>query len=172
MQFANLPGSPFITAVTGADTGIMLYQWATMQAGYDRYNQLLSTYNSQLAAYNTAVTTENKRATDFFRSIFEQQVKIPQRPCPPSQPPAWVGGKIDWWVPGMSINLMNETAIKGGYGILMQAISLTPSLLSGFQTATPDTTVATPVPAPGHVFGVFGQGDFTNPKDGVAFAYR
>ena len=94
------------------------------------------------------------------------------RPYPPTQPPAWVGGKIDWWVANSNPQTINDTSKAAGYGVLIQMTTPNPSLASGWLAATPDSTAATPVAAPGHVFGVNGQGDITQPRDGVAFAYR
>jgi len=68
-----------------------------------------------------------------------------------------------------------STAQYGVFSRLDATAEPKPSLQSGWLAATPNDSTANsavPVPAPGHVFGLRGQGNATNPADGIAFAYR
>jgi len=38
---------------------------------------------------------ETARKNDFFKAMFEPEIKLPERPCPPTPPPKWEGPFMD-----------------------------------------------------------------------------
>jgi hypothetical protein len=172
VAYANLAGSPYTDTQVTYDSGILLRDLDAASSFNTAYNTAASTYNTSRTAYNTALTNEKTRAADFFKSIFEAPVKIPSRPCGPSQPAAWGGPTIDWWVANNAFATINATGKAAQYGVFSNLSLTTPSLQSGWLAATPDNTATTPVAAPGHTFGVRGQGNATNAVAGTAWANR
>jgi hypothetical protein len=170
--WANLAGSPFSTTQVTYNSGLLMRDLEAVWANNAAYNTAASSYNTNRDAYNTALSNEKARAADFFKSIFEAPVKIPSRPCGPSQPAAWVGPTIDWTVTDNSLTNSNSTAKENQYGVFDNLALTTPSLQSGWLAATPDNTATPPVAAPGHTFGVRGQGNATNAVAGSAWANR
>jgi len=174
VAYANYEGSPFLTTTVNYDSGALLRAIDAGNAANAAYTTLLNTYNTSKDSYNTALANEKTRAGDFFKSIFEAPVKIPTRPCPPTQPAAWTGPNIDWWVANAAIASVNSTVLanNGQWGVFSKMSVTTPSLQSGWLAATPDNTATPVVAAPGHTFGLRGQGNATNAMAGTAFAYR
>lgn len=118
------------------------------------------------------VRLEAERNNDYINMIFKEKYAIPSRPCEPNpQPGAYVGPKIDWWVTDNLVASMNATSRAAGYGILNRMPMTRPTLNSGFLLASPNKP---PADTPdylysGHVFGLYGQGTATMPRNGTAF---
>jgi hypothetical protein len=170
--YRNAAGTPFKGQKLSVNSAVLLADFASTNAAYASFNTKASEYNTLRTAYNSALSTEKARAADFFKSIFESPTKIPARPCGPSQPAAWNGPKIDWWVTNNAIASVNATSQDAMYGVFDNYSLAQRSLQSGFIAATPDSSATTPVAAPGHTFGVRGQGDATNAVAGSAWANR
>ena len=100
--------------------------------------------------------------------IFEATVQVPDRPCPPTQPPDFRGPKLDWTVTkvmssyttaekqsGMArLNSIREVASQTVY---------TDTLKTGFVQASLDTTTPYTATNVGHLFGRMGVGTITTP---------
>jgi len=175
--YAPSTGSPYLgVTTTSVDSKVLMNQLNAKIAENTTYNSAKSTYDTDRTAYNTALSNEKTRAADFFKSIFEAPITIPTRPCQPTQPTAWSGPTIDWDVAGAAIGTVNETGKLASYGVITRAAlsGVNVSLNSGFLAATADTTSATTAlnAGSGHTFGLLGQGDATNPADGMAWANR
>jgi len=61
----------------------------------DSYNSAKSSYDGLKNTYETALDGETARKADFFKSMFEPVIAIPERPCPPTRPAAFVGPNVD-----------------------------------------------------------------------------
>jgi hypothetical protein len=137
------------------------------------YASSKTTYDALKTTYNSAITVEKARQADIIKLAFEVYAVVPERPCPPDQPAAYSGPRIDWWVTANALASLNSTVTAAMYGTLTNmAVTATPSLNAGFVQATPDTTsTATSVLTwAGHTFGLNGQGIATMPADGTAFS--
>jgi hypothetical protein len=133
-------------------------------AEYNSYLSDLSAYNTLRTAYNDANTIYKAQQADWYKNTFESPVAVPTRPCAVSQPVAWTGPVIDWWVTDNLIANVNATGKANMYGVLDRLALTKPSLNSGFLAPTPDSTATPPVPLnAGHVFGLWGQGEPTMP---------
>jgi hypothetical protein len=170
--YRNAPGTPFLGQKLTVNSAVLLSHIDATNAEYASFNTRAGEYNTLRTAYNSALSTEKARAADFFKSIFESPTKIPARPCGPSQPAAWMGPQIDWWVTNNAIGSINDTFQGKMYGVFDNYAITTPSLQSGWLAATPDNSITAPVAAPGHTFGVRGQGNATNAVAGSAWANR
>jgi hypothetical protein len=151
---------------------VLLDMFAAKTTENSVYASAKTTYDALAATYNTAIDTEKARQADIIKLAFEAYAVVPERPCPPEQPAAYTGPKIDWWVTSNLLASVNTTTIAAGYGTLdNMAVTATPSLNAGFVQATPDTTSTTTsvVTWAGHTFGLNGQGAATMPADGIAF---
>lgn len=69
----------------------LMNNYASLQSVYSSFDSDASAYNTLKTAYNDANKAEKDRDADFGKWLFEPVTKIPQRPCKPSQPPAWWG---------------------------------------------------------------------------------
>lgn len=88
---AQLPGSDSVfTSANQQQTldNLQAQQWA----GYgdkvnSEYNSQKSSYENKKNSYNNALKQEKARKNDIFKSLFEKEVTVPERPQPPQQPP-------------------------------------------------------------------------------------
>lgn len=155
------------------DTGVLVNDWMMINSQWAGYNTALAASNTAVGAYNTAIAAEKTRVGDFFKAIFEAPVKIPARPCPPTQPAAYSGPMI-WG------NLTGLTAAAGApqtlemnakAGYLSNAVSGQLKSTSGFVQVSTDSAVfnATTLAISGHTFGLYGQGASTMPGTANAF---
>ena len=144
------------------------------------YDTARNSYNSAKDNYNTQVAAEKARAADFFKSIFEAPVEIPNRPSQPQAPPTWTGPTVKYFHNTTEQTTFGNLAWEQKKNIATYAGALTntngdkPSFGSGYLAATPDNTA--PAAAPfnaswaGHSFGLIGQGDLSMPEAGNAWA--
>lgn len=101
-------------------------------------------------------------------------MKIPARPCPPSQPGAWNGPRIWYNLTGSLTSTDGaektaEQAIRAG--AVTNSASGQYTTISGFLQVSTDSTTfnATTLAVSGHVFGRAGQGAATMPGTNNAF---
>lgn len=140
---------------------------------YSGYNTALAASNTAVNAYNTAINAEKTRVGDFFKAIFEAPVKIPARPCPPTQPAAYSGPKIWGNLTGLTAAATDaqtyEKNAKAGF--ITNAASNQLKSTSGFvQVSTvSDVFNSTTLAISGHTFGLYGQGANTMPGTNNAF---
>ena len=161
------------TSTTEMDSIVLLDAFAAKTTENSAYSSTKTTYDGLKDTYNTAIDTEKARQADILKLAFEAYAVVPERPCPPYQPSAYSGPKIDWWVASNAIASINDTTIAAGYGTLANmADTAKPSLNAGFVQATPDSTDSTTstITWSGHTFGLQGQGIATMPADGIAFS--
>jgi hypothetical protein len=60
-------------------------EYAAYTADTVTYNGLKTTYDAATVIYNKALADEKLRKDDFFKSMFEPAVSIPERPCQPTR---------------------------------------------------------------------------------------
>lgn len=152
----------------------MFSTWNSLNNSYSAYNNALAGSNAAVAAYNTAITAEKARVGDFFKAIFEAPVKIPARPCPPTQPGAWMGPMIWYNLTGALTGTDGaaktaEQAARAGAVVNQGSNAMKTN--SGFVRVSSDSTVynATTLAVSGHTFGLAGQGAATMPGTNNAY---
>jgi hypothetical protein len=145
--------------------------WLEYYREYTSYNSAKSTfettktsYNTLKDAYNTALAAETARKLDFFKSIFDPPIVVPERPCKPTQPPAWTGLDYKPTMTGTGNTFLEWTADNKAakwatfsQNSMVQAIASTWRM--GYQIVSADTSVGTPtLTTAGHIYGLLGQG--------------
>jgi hypothetical protein len=149
------------------DTAIATISYSLINESYNAYTTMYSAFNTKVTAYNTlkdAYNTELKkektRNSNFVSSIFDAPIKLPTRPCPPDQPPAFQGLTLEWGATLFSAYGATEKAarkaVPNANGTRAQSEAAT--LRSGFlQASKTDTSPAsTDWEAVGHIFGRLG----------------
>jgi hypothetical protein len=146
------------------DSVTMLRNINAKKSEFNDYNAALGSYNTLKTAYNSAIDTEKKRLADFFAAAFTPATSIPQRPCPPTQPRAYVGPYLDKAIttfPATNTDNKYFASIPNNLG----------KAKKGYYASSSDTAVLTAASLTysGKVFGRLGQGKGNMP--GVAPFY-
>jgi len=155
------------------DSGVLVNDWMMINGQWAGYNNALAASNTAVGAYNTAIASEKTRVGDFFKAIFEAPVKIPARPCPPTQPGAYTGpmiwGNLTGLTAGAGAPQTLEMGAKAGFAA--NAVSGQLKATSGFIQVSTDSAVfnTTTLAITGHTFGLYGQGANTMPGTNNAF---
>lgn len=133
-------------------------------------------YNSKAKIYNDAVTAEETRMKDFFKSIFDPKVAIPEQPEPPTKPASYPNMYIAAAAATDGLNT-DATAQKGAVmktGAAKSAGVNTDSYRQGYLYSTADdskTGANADAKVITHTFGRLGQGDATDPSQGAKAWY-
>lgn len=151
-------------AGTQKKTAYSTMDFMQLKADYDAYNTQVSTYNTDKDEYNTkkdaynkALSDEAARMKDFFKSIFEPAIVIPERPCQPTRLAAFDGVELKYAATA-ALTDAEKTAKTGTFaqnGMLQAAAA---SYKVGYQVANADATATTLAAGAGHTYGLFGQG--------------
>lgn len=92
--YPNADGPFKSTQIVTTSTRALVNQYAGLQGIYDTFNNDKASYDTLKNAYNEANESEKLRDADAGKWLFEPKTEIPERPCKPSQPPAWWGVKL------------------------------------------------------------------------------
>lgn len=63
--------------------GQLLHEWDWMKNAYAMSAPDINSYNLDAIKYNNATSYQYNQTQDFFRSILEDPVEVPKRPCKP-----------------------------------------------------------------------------------------
>jgi hypothetical protein len=63
---------------------------------YTKFSTDVAAYNKLKTTYNEKLTEEKTRNTKVSSSYFTAAIVLPDRPCPPDQPPAFSGLTMYW----------------------------------------------------------------------------
>lgn len=157
-----------------ADTADLIKNVNVYKSLYAQFDKDVSAYNSKKDAYNTAIDTETKRRADFFAAAFSPATSIPERPCPPSQPPAYMGPNLDlsnktWKASTVS----SATTDMAGKAVLKIGTANTPDNANynriGWYEVAVDKTKLTEISYTGKVWGRLGQGAGNMPASSKPF---
>jgi hypothetical protein len=101
------------------DTAIATISFSLIQESYDAYSKIYTDFNTKVTnynklrdAYNVELKKEKTRNSNLATMMFDAPVKLPTRPCPPDQPPAFQGLTLSWDATAFSAFGANEKAAK------------------------------------------------------------
>lgn len=93
--FPGVAGDAKETQVIDIDAGVLRWMEDMKRAEYNSYNSVKGTYDGKRKTYDDALTAEETRQADVFKAAFDPALSIPERPCPPTQPSAYMGPYLD-----------------------------------------------------------------------------
>jgi hypothetical protein len=161
----------------GLLTAVSTMDYMQLKSEYDTYNSMANSYNTEKSsyetlktAYNTALADETTRQADFFKAMFEPAVEIPERPCQPTRPDAFMG-----------VSFMNEADssdpdadakkddMVGTFNQNDGVRAFAASFKLGYQL--PNVDDATWAEGAGHTYGLLGEGEAQYADGVLAFQW-
>lgn len=159
------------TATSTQDFMKMKAEYDAYTSTANTYNTALGTYNTNKDAYNKALTDEAARKADFFKSIFDPAVVIPERPCQPTRPNAFVG--VDFkYDTTTAITATEKTVMMGTFNQNDGSINVSASFKLGYFLPSAATTAVTATAGAAHTYGYFGNGDLQEATTVKAFQWK
>lgn len=174
----------------------LIFENTAIRSIYKNYEAKLGKYEPLIQIYNNAITTNRQKyasipeGQEMFAFLIAPEF-VPPRPCPPDQPPAYWGLKLDftktWGAGGSSLTQQERESQLSQYRNYpnkslddesMIAVEPTSSVLksvrTGFLQASTDIALFTSaqIQNVGHVFGRLGQGERTMPNYLAQFAFQ
>lgn len=152
------------------DTAAIIDSVTHFKTVYDDNTKSVNDFNGKKTTYEKAVDDEKKRRADFFAAAFSPPISIPERPCAPTQPPAFMAPNLDLSVKTWKTTAKDQgttAALKTGASAYVPDAKYNTRI--GYYQVLADTTKATDLAYTGKVWGRLGQGAGNIPASATPF---
>jgi hypothetical protein len=132
------------------------------------YNASNATYDALRAAYDEKAKLYYARQTNDLKKALQEEVLLPQKPCPPIRPPPYNGPKVTF---DITLAQSIPSYINGRYALIVDGFNQwggTKTMANYFsrvgflQANIAESASVAPVNV-GHIMGRMGQGERTTP---------